>query len=40
MHMATDHNHVPRINVPMLSAPEGLDGILDPRGLERLVSTA
>ena len=34
-YLATDHNHVPRVHVPMLSDPEGLDGTLDPEGLER-----
>ena len=33
--MATDQNHVPRVHVPMLSDPEGLDRILDPEGVER-----
>ena len=34
-HMATDQNHVPRVHVPMLSDPEGLDRIVDPEGVER-----
>ena len=34
-HMAADQNHVPRVHVPMLSDPEGLDRILDPEGVER-----
>ena len=33
--MATNQNHVPRVHVPMLSDPEGLDRILDPEGVER-----
>ena len=32
--MATDQNDVPRIHVPMLSDPEGLDRTLDPEGLD------
>ena len=32
---ATDENHLPRVQVPMLSDPEGLDRTLDPEGLER-----
>ena len=33
--MVTDQNHVPRVHVPMLSDPEGLDRVLDPEGVER-----
>ena len=33
--MATDQNHVPRVHVPTLSDPEGLDRRLDPEGVER-----
>ena len=33
--MATDQNHMPRVHVPMLSDPEGLDGTLDPEVLEQ-----
>ena len=34
-HMATDQKHVPRVNVPMLSDLEGLDRVLDPKGVEQ-----
>ena len=34
-HLALDQNHVPRVHVPMLSDPEGLDRTLDPEGVER-----
>ena len=33
--MATDQNHMPRVHVPMLSDPKGLDRTLDPEGLEQ-----
>ena len=35
LYMATHQNPVPRVHVPMLSDPEGLDRILDPEGVER-----
>ena len=38
--MATDQNHVPRVHVPMLSDPEGLDRILDPESVERCLMLA
>ena len=33
--MATHQNRMPRVNVPMLSDPEGLDRTLGPDGLDR-----
>ena len=33
--MAAGQNHVPRVHVPMLSDPEGLDRTLDRESLER-----
>ena len=35
LQMATDQSHVPRVHVPMLSDPEGLDRTLDPEDLEQ-----
>ena len=35
IYLATIKKHVPRVHVPMLSDPEGLDRIFDPEGVER-----